>query len=777
MQDYNSLPMAEERHNTRRWDWLSAILVFLLIRIAAARLVSTSWSDGLPLVNGVTTLGCVLGLALGASRYGRRAVVWFVIDYTLAIVPWQLAAASDMRPLIPDGFRETGQRLMLAAGQFFQRQPVDDSLFFVAFAALVFWAIAILAGYQTIRHGNVQSAVLPAGVVILMVQVYDNGRPLSSWWLAAYIIVALILLGRRYFLRSQDEWNQQHVFIGRDTWSNIFSSLVLTVTAVVVLAWVLPTSLSSIQSAADTWNRTTRPIRDRLSNAVSSLNSPYGAGGGVLYGSKFGLGNRAVQGDDTVFTVNVISGPDDSPRFYWRGRAYNTYENGLWTNTVGARSQFDPASDGLQSADPNGRREYHFSFKLDTSRESLLFAPSEPIWVDLNSTITAQMLGGGQGDLIAWEVKPPLNNGSVYQVRAEVANPNTLQLRRAGTGYPDWVTASYLEVPSDLQADLQTLTQQVTAGQTNPFDQASAITTYLRDTIHYSANVPAAPAGSDPVLWVLTDYHQGYCNYYAAAEVLMLRSIGIPARLAVGFAEGDYDENQRIYTIHERDAHAWPEVYFPDIGWVEFEPTTSQTPLVRPVPPSLASGLQGPGAVATPVLPQTQNQPVNIIPEGQFAASQGAPTPFVETRAGIFLTILLVGFAGTILFLLYRARSFKNLPVYLSYSMERNGLSTPAWIENWMRWNELQPVERSFASVNLSLRWLGQAQPVHVTPAARAALLTQLLPAASAHIETLTSELQSGLFTRRAADTARARRAGILIILLTWRALLRKDES
>ncbi len=65
----------------------------------------------------------------------------------------------------------------------------------------------------------------------------------------------------------------------------------------------------------------------------------------------------------------------------------------------------------------------------------------------------------------------------------------------------------------------------------------------------------------------------------------MLRSVGVPARMAVGFAQGEYERDSNKYVVRRLDAHAWPEVYFPDIGWVEFEPTAGQAPLNRPLPP------------------------------------------------------------------------------------------------------------------------------------------------------------------------------------------------
>lgn len=762
--------MSKEEHLTRRWDWLSALLVFLLIRIAATRLVTTEWAETISIVGGIATLGCVLGLALGASRYHRGAVACFIIGYTLTIVPWRLSAGFSSSPLA------VGQRLLISSDQFLRGRPVNDPLFFVTFVSLSLWIIAIVAGYQLIRHGNTPAAVLPAGILTLIVQVYDNDRPLSSWWLAAYLIIALILLGRQYYLGNQKEWKKDRVFVSQDTWPNISSGLIMTVAAAVILAWLLPTSLSSIQTVTDTWNNITRPVRDGLSNAVSSLNSTYNGENGIQYGNTFSLGNRATQGENTVFTVNVLSGPEEMPRFYWRGRAYNSYREGQWASINGSKSKFDPANDidGLIFPNPTHRQDYDLAFILQIPEQSLLYAPSEPVWVNHDSIITSDRAGQGQSDLLAWEFDPPLRKGNQYEVRAEIANPSASQLREAGTDYPAWVKTSYLEIPSGIKPELRALTEQITTGQTTPFDQASAVTSYLRNTIQYSTLVPVPPAGRDPIVWVLLDYRKGYCNYYASAEVLMLRSIGVPARLAVGYAEGNYDKNQNSFTVKGQDAHAWPEVYFPNIGWIEFEPTANQYALTRR-PLSGAGNPRG-NSVLPPLAPPDGGAQAGTPPE-QVAIGGSSALPFLRTPIGVVILIALLGIVAIFFVILYRARSFKNLPAYLSQTLERNGLGTPSWIENWMRWSQLQPVERSFASVNLSLRWLGQPQPIHVTPAERATLLKQLLPRASEHIEALTSELQSGLFTRHPADLSRARRAGLMIILLTWRALIRKDGT
>src|SRR5262249_57256243 len=135
------------------------------------------------------------------------------------------------------------------------------------------------------------------------------------------------------------------------------------------------------------------------------------------------------------------------------------------------------------------------------------------------------------------------------------------------------------------------------AGAETPYDRAKAIETWLRNNIAYNESIPQPPTGHDPVDWVLFDYKQGYCNYYASAMIVMLRTLGIPARMAAGFAQGTWDASQQVYTVQERDAHTWVEVFFPQYGWIEFEPTAAQAPLNRQ--DDVPAGIQ---ASATPAV-------------------------------------------------------------------------------------------------------------------------------------------------------------------------------
>ncbi len=126
----------------------------------------------------------------------------------------------------------------------------------------------------------------------------------------------------------------------------------------------------------------------------------------------------------------------------------------------------------------------------------------------------------------------------------------------------------------------------VTADAETVYDKARALELRLR-TIEYNDAIEAPPPERDPVEYFLYDIRQGYCDYYATSMAVMLRSVGIPARVVSGYAEGSYIQEGEYqgfgyYFITERDAHTWVEVFFPDYGWIEFEPTAGETQLNRP---------------------------------------------------------------------------------------------------------------------------------------------------------------------------------------------------
>jgi hypothetical protein len=238
----------------------------------------------------------------------------------------------------------------------------------------------------------------------------------------------------------------------------------------------------------------------------------------------------------------------------------------------------------------------------------------------------------------------------------------------------------------------------------------------------------------------------------------MLRSVGVPARMAVGFAQGERDGND--YIVRRYNAHAWPEVYYPDIGWVEFEPTAGQAPLDRPLPPqddANANPLNPIGEVLSEGAQDFAGR--EQVQEGANAAAE----QIAPTFQPIYLVPLFAILAGLVFFLSYRFGLHLRVPSLLRSAMERSGIDVPIWVLRWENWVKLSPIEKAFESVNFGLKYLDQPVPVHITPIERATRLQRLLPNTADQIKILLDEHQTSLYTSRTADVAQARNAAFLI--------------
>ena len=159
-----------------------------------------------------------------------------------------------------------------------------------------------------------------------------------------------------------------------------------------------------------------------------------------------------------------------------------------------------------------------------------------------------------------------------YRTVGSVSTATPGMLRSAGQDYPDWVMDRYLQLPADFPQTVKELARDLTQNATSSYDKAEAIRAHL-GTMPYTLNTGQAPPGQDWVEFFLFVDRKGYCQNYASAMITMLRSLGIPARLVVGFAPGVWDRGGGVWRVNSRHYHAWPEVYFPEYGWVEFEPT------------------------------------------------------------------------------------------------------------------------------------------------------------------------------------------------------------
>jgi transglutaminase-like putative cysteine protease len=175
-------------------------------------------------------------------------------------------------------------------------------------------------------------------------------------------------------------------------------------------------------------------------------------------------------------------------------------------------------------------------------------------------------------DVISVTTPQQLQPYQTYTPVVSISTATPVQLAGADAAYPESVRSHYLQLPPNLPSRVRQLASRVTEDKTSTFSQAVAIEEYLQ-RFRYNLEARSPARRGDEVDSFLFVQREGVCTDFATAMVVMLRSIGVPARLATGYLPGERDGSTDNYIVRGRDYHAWPEVYFPGYGWIEFEPT------------------------------------------------------------------------------------------------------------------------------------------------------------------------------------------------------------
>ncbi len=165
-----------------------------------------------------------------------------------------------------------------------------------------------------------------------------------------------------------------------------------------------------------------------------------------------------------------------------------------------------------------------------------------------------------------------IGGGETYQVTSLVSVAGPEDLIKAGSDYPTWALVKYTQLPADLPQRVRDLGGRLTAQAATPYEKAKAIEDYLR-SLTYTLEVDPPPFNADGVDHFLFTLQKGYSEYFASAMTVLLRTTGVPARLATGYTTGDKVADEDLYRVTDSHSHAWVEVYFPSYGWISFEPT------------------------------------------------------------------------------------------------------------------------------------------------------------------------------------------------------------
>ena len=317
--------------------------------------------------------------------------------------------------------------------------------------------------------------------------------------------------------------------------------------------------------------------------------SAYAPGGEISTGFsdqvELGRIGEIQQSSSVVMHIQVDGDERGSYDLKWRGVTLNRFDGRNWSNSRRQRP-LSPQLDGRFVLPPQPRDDLARHDQDESSRPLHYRVLMEPVGMNIFFlAATPQSLEGSYRSVAVDDSDAVFNLDlehpiSRYQATSDIAQPGDRELRTAGSVYPSYLDPGYLRLPASLDPRIPRLAEQITAAANNNYDKTLAIETYLRSRFQYTLQMPRT-VPHDPLANFLFERKQGHCEYFASSMAVMLRSLGIPARLVNGFRTGEFNDLTSQYVVRASNAHSWVEVFFPGYGWIAFDPTPGGSIMVR----------------------------------------------------------------------------------------------------------------------------------------------------------------------------------------------------
>lgn len=579
--------------------WLTALLAILLFLLVATSLDAAGYVERMALLVPVTLGASALALLTSYSRFDGFFAFSHSLFTGLALILFLMTGLVEDRDIAP--FLDNGIPALQAKAYFvllqwlnwvdaaLNNQANEDNFVFIFEIAFLVWWLTYLGIWSIFRYGYTWRAIIPAGIVLVINTYYAPEGVVG--FLVVFSLVALVLMVRTNLSEQQRRWRENAVYFSPDITLDFMRNALIFATLVLAVAWVAPSLGRNLQV-----REALSPISDRWQETAENWNRLYGGLNRQArpsistFGRSLNLGGERNVGNNPVFQVQAASAR------YWRAVVYDTFTGRQWLNTVELEADFG-VDENIPIAGWTLREPISQTITLLAPTGNVVFSPPDIRRTDLPITALVQGLSAVpalDGPAVEELVELPaplefslvrsdrqLEVGDSYTVVSNYIAVTERALDSAGVVYPPDIAERYLQLPENFSPRVAELAQSVAGEAPTPYAMTKAVESYLR-TIPYNEAIAAPPEEVDPMEYFLFEIREGYCDYYATAMVVMLRSLGIPARAASGYAEGTYDDESRLFIVTEQDAHTWVEVYFPGLGWVEFEPTAAESELVRP---------------------------------------------------------------------------------------------------------------------------------------------------------------------------------------------------
>jgi len=304
-----------------------------------------------------------------------------------------------------------------------------------------------------------------------------------------------------------------------------------------------------------------RTARAALQNFVSQRFHLPGYGGEVDL-RKIG----EIQASSRTVMYVRIPGQPDQLQLFWRGSAMSKFDGKRWTTAgdLAEQVRVRHGAAGLPPRTHHGRQGVRAKYEVQLAETGMnaLFVAGIPEYLEANLTSLAVLSNGSIRSLSEMPAVLRYNVTAFFDLYGGDGTPVLSREDRR----------RLLELPLNADNRIVELTQSVAGSENNPALQARRIVEHLRTAYGYTLELPGKEQ-DNPIAHFLFERKKGHCEYFASSMALMLRSIGIPARVATGFRGGTLNPLSGWYTVRASDAHSWVEAFIPGNGWTTYDPT------------------------------------------------------------------------------------------------------------------------------------------------------------------------------------------------------------
>jgi transglutaminase-like putative cysteine protease len=426
------------------------------------------------------------------------------------------------------------------------------------------WIGTLCLGVAVGARRSSFAASLPLLAALASITILNGSNGVGLIGGLATLLLLAVVTGQR---SREQAWDRQGALYSSEFGIEVITSSTIVIAGLLGLAFLLPTALPNVVINLF-WPVAELPSGLAvISEQVAQPRPQPTAQVGLSQLPALELGISLSEGAPETIALRIRTGGPlhNSPwPHYWRGRVLHRYDGRQWR----ADARVSPFGPPLAATDrlPPGM----IVQEIEDQRRNPRLLLALPDLIGLDIVANGERLA--DGTLVAVTADSPQRRYRALSLPPELAPLPPPQYTNAP---PDM--RLYLALPSTFSPRVRELAQAVAGGTSSTLEQALALESYLRQ-LPYSYRVQPLPRQGDAVDQFLFEMREGYCTYYASAMATMARSLGIPARLATGYATGSYDAALGGYVVREAEAHAWPELLI-DGRWLPFEPTP-----VRPLP-------------------------------------------------------------------------------------------------------------------------------------------------------------------------------------------------